>query len=440
MPERTNPQVTVIPIDLVHAWKDNPRQVKKGDYDRLKKQILELGFYKALLATPDLEAPGHYIVLGGNTRLRALKELGWTEIGLTIVAAPTEAMRLKYNLSDNDEVGSWDDQALAEIAFRTKDQLQNLDIFKVQIGAPVAVGRLMDSFGPSAASDEDQVPAPQAIPITRPGDLFTLGKHKLLCGDATNPQDYARLLEGKAADLIFSDPSNHPAYSPIAASEEAFLQFAEAFWQRFAESLKPGGAYYVCSGVLAVPVFLYALKKNGLVLAGVLIWTQPVGAKSWRDYRPQYRMALRGARRSKVTTLVEYGWKDGRHYFADTLEDVDLWDGSHALRPGQMPLSLIQRAIKNSSRPGELVLDPFAGSGSTLIAADREGRQARLMELEPACCDVIIRRWAAQGQQTEAEIRAGVFTLASGRAKAGRTPRGQGKDKAQAEIAPHRGK
>lgn len=448
MPERSNPVTTVVPIDLVHAWKENPRQVKKGDYDRLKKQILELGFYKALVATQDLESPGHYIVLGGNTRLRALKDLGWTEIGLTVVDAPTEDVRLKYNISDNDNVGAWDDQALAEIAFRVKDKLQDLDTFKIDITRPVSLGRVMDAFGPSEASEEDMVPDAQATPVTRPGDLFTLGKHRLLCGDATKPEDYARLLQGKPADLIFTDPPYNMNYRSHKLgtiendnmSEEAFIQFAEAFWQRFAESLKEGGVYYVCSSVLSFPPFLYSLKKNGLVHGALIIWVKPAGGLGWQDYRRQHELVLKGTRKGKQAAPILYGWREGRHYFFDSRQETDIWEvgrraGATMLHPTQKPLALIQRAIKNSSRPGEMVLDPFAGSGSTLIAADREGRQARLLELDPVYCDVIIRRWAAQGQQTEAEVRAGASRPGDSGAFAGkvrRSPRGKGKDKGQA--------
>lgn len=448
MPERTNPQTIIVPIENVHAWKDNPRQVKKGDYERLKAQILELGFYKALVATKDLDAPGHWIVLGGNTRLRALKDLGWTEIGLSPVDAPTEDIRLKYNLSDNDEVGAWDDQALAEIAFRARDKIQNMEIFKIDLGQKISIPRLMDAFGPSEASDEDMIPDAPTSPITRPGDLFHLGPHALLCGDATKPQDYTRLLEGSPADIIFTDPPYNMNYQSHKLggiendnmTEEAFITFAEQFWQRFAENLKEGGTFYVCSSVLAFPPFLYALKKNGLVYGALIVWVKPAGGLGWQDYRRQHELVIKGARKGKRAAPILYGWREGRHYFFDSRAETDVWEvgrraGATMLHPTQKPLALVQRAIKNSSRPGEIVLDPFAGSGSTLIAADREGRQARLMELDPVYCDVIIRRWAAQGAQTEAEVRASAQNAQDSggfRGQVKRSPKGKGKDKGSA--------
>ncbi len=452
---RSNPQTTVVPIDLVHVWKENPRIVKKGDYERLKAQILEFGFYKALVATQDLDNPGHYIVLGGNTRLRALKDLGWTEVGLSIVDAPTEDMRLKYNLSDNDEVGAWDDQALAEITFRTKDRLHNLDIFKIDVGQKIPMPRLLDHFGPSEASDEDMIPDAPQTPITRPGQLFTLGPHTLLCGDATNPQHYARLLNGQPADLIFTDPPYNMNYRSHKLggiendnmAEEAFADFAERFWDRFKENLKEGGVFYVCSGYGSLPPFLYALKKTGLIHAGTIVWVKPAGGLGWQDYRRQHELVIQGTKKGKRAQPILYGWREGQRYFADTREETDVWEvgrraGATMLHPTQKPLALVQRAIKNSSRPGELVLDPFAGSGSTLIAADREGRKAALIELDPVYCDVIIRRWAAQGAQGEAEIRGTcVEAQDSGgfRPKVRRTAKGQGKVQDPAKVGPPRG-
>lgn len=449
------PEIIRVPIDNVRGWEQNPRQIKKGDFERLKAQIRKLKFYKPLIGTPDPDQPGHWIVIGGNMRLRALKDLGWTDVVISKVDAPTDAQKLEYTLSDNDQAGSWDDQALAEIAFRTRDALGSLEIFKVDLGTPLPVERLMDHFGPSEASDEDMIPEARPDPVTRPGQLFHLGPHTLLCGDATKPEDYARLLQGAPADLIFTDPPYNMNYHSHKLggiendnmAEEAFIQFCEAFWTRFKEALKEGGAFYVCSGLGSLSPFLYALKKNGLVTGGLIVWVKPAGGLGWQDYRRQHELVIPGRKKGKTGTPILYGWREGRHYFFDSRAETDVWEvgrraGATMLHPTQKPLALVQRAIRASSRPGELVLDPFAGSGSTLIAADREGRRAALIELDPVYCDVIIRRWAAQGAQGEAEIRAGVEEPANSggfRGKVKRTPKGQGKVKASAKVGPPRG-
>ena len=426
-----NPQTITVPIAKVRPWKDNPRQVKKSDYKRLIEQIRRLGFYKALLATEDLETPGNYIVLGGNTRLKALAELGWTEIGLTLVDAPTDDLRLQYNLSDNDNVGAWDDQALAEIAFRTKDRIQNLDIFKIDLSRPVSIPRLLDAFGPSAITQdpEDQVPPAETEPETQPGDLFTLGDHRLLCADANNPKAFDLVLDGKKADMVFTDPPT----SMTRQGEDLFLAFSEQLWANLSSSMRPGGCFYVFAGFSELPAFLYSLKKNGLVLDGLVVWTHKA-AWGGSDYGHQHQVAARGKAGKPAADPILYGWAPGKHYFWGQRLEADVWDiPSSSGRPGQKPLSLVQRAIRNSSKPGDLILDPFAGLGASLIAASREARKAALIEIDQARCDYIIRRWAAQGMATEAEIRNSVIRppkIGDFGPSKGRTPRGRGKVKA----------
>ena len=405
------------PIDKVRSWKENPRTIKKGDYDRLKKQILELGFYKPLVATSD--GNGGWVVVGGNMRLRALKEIGAAEVELTIVDAPTDELKLKYTLSDNDRAGAWDDQALAELAYRTKDKIGDLEMFKVDLTAPVNVGRVLDAFGPSQDPEEDQVPRPEPKAVTKPGDVFALGRHRVICGDATRQEDYDRLFQGKKADLIFTDPPYNVAYqgtkyAPILnddLSEDGFIAFVEAWMERFRKNLKQGGVFYICSGYSSYPPFLYAIKKTGMTFAGPIVWVKNNTSLGWNDYRHKHEMVLKGTNKGRQAQPILYGWNGGRHYFFESRFEADVWEmnrraSTTMLHPTQKPLALVQRAIKNSSRPGELVLDPFGGSGSTLIAAERESRAARILELDPVYVDVMIRRFAALGGPDEEEIRA----------------------------------
>jgi DNA modification methylase len=410
-------RIVRVPIDQVKTWKDNPRTIKKGDYERLKKQILELGFYKPLVATREGR---NYIVIGGNMRLRVLKEIGANEVEISIVDAPTDDVKLKYTLSDNDRAGAWDDQALAEMAYKTKDRIGDLEMFKIDLAAPLPISRVLDAFGPSQDPEEDQVPKPEPKAISCPGDLFTLGRHRLLCGDATNQAAYDRLLNGKKADLIFTDPPYNVAYqgtkfAPILnddLSEEGFISFVEVWMERLKCNTKQGGVFYICSGYSSYPAFIYTIKKTGMTFAGPIVWVKNNTSLGWNDYRHKHEMVLKGTTtKAKKAVPILYGWNGGRHYFFESRFEADVWEmnrraSTTMLHPTQKPLGLIQRAIKNSSRPGELVLDSFAGSGSTLIAAEREGRTARLMELDPVYVDVIIRRFAALGGPDEDEIRA----------------------------------
>lgn len=419
-------EIRTVPISKVQPWKDNPRTIKRGDYDRLKRQVLELGPYKPLVVTSD--GKGGWVVVGGNMRLRVLRDTGAAEVAVAVVNAPTDALKLKYALSDNDPAGAWDDQALAELAYKTRDGLGDLGLFKLDLAAPVSLNRVLDAFGPSQDPLEDTVPQPEVEAITRRGDAFTLGRHRVLCGDAGQPDDLERLLQGKKADLIFTDPPRNDTLG-----EDGAITAIEAWAGEFHRRLKPGGVFYVCVQYGTLPVFLYALKKADMTLSNVIVWIRPGAPKSRTDYRTKHNLVLRGSSRARRGQPILYGWNGGRHYFLEANVEADVWEANArpsgtALHPGQKPLALVQRAIKNSSRSGEVVLDPFGGSGTTMIAAEREGRAARILEIDPLAVDVMIRRYAALGGLTEKDIRATIEPAPrSGGAAALRRGRGRGR-------------
>jgi DNA modification methylase len=221
------------------------------------------------------------------------------------------------------------------------------------------------------------------------------------------------------ADLIFCDPpynvdyhgEKHGGILNDAMSADAFIAFSECFMARMAAATKEGGSFYICSGYSSYPPFLYALKKAGMTYSGPIIWIKDNPSMGWQDYKKKHEMILKAKKEKRRATPIMYGWNGGRHYFLEDRFEADVWEikrrpGSTMLHPTQKPLAMICRAIRNSSRAGEIVLDPFGGSGSTLIAAEREGRKARVIELDPKYVDVIIRRYAAFTETPEAEIRA----------------------------------
>jgi DNA modification methylase len=408
-----------VPLHDLIGWKKNPKtMVKKADFERLKAQILELGLYKRLVCCRE---GGKYIVLGGNQRLRALQDLGALSAGISIVKAPTDAEKLKYALSDNDNIAGWDDQNLAELLFEAKDKIKT-ELFKIELGKPISIDNLLNQFGPNRFDQtrEDMVPPAEKKSETRPGDLFLAGKHKILCGDATKEWAYAALMGDKKADLVFTDPPYNvkyegTKYGPIAGdnvSEERFIEFSLAFMARMKDHTKAGGVFYICSGYSSYPAFIYAIKATGMTFSTPIIWIKNASSLGWSDYHHKHEMLLKAqASKRKQALPILYGWKGGKHYFLDIRDEADVWEiarrgSSTMLHPTRKPLALVQRAIRNSSRPGETVLDPFGGSGSTLVAAEREGRICRTMEIDPPYVDVMIRRFAALGGQTEAQIRA----------------------------------
>lgn len=408
-----------VPISDVVPWAKNPKNIRTKDFERLKKQIQELGIYKPLICTPE---NGKYVTLGGNQRLKALQVLKHQDVEISIVAAPDDATKIKYALSDNDRAGEYDDQALAELIYAAKDKISP-DLFRIDLGNTLSVEEVLNQFGPKIeAGEEDVVPEPQKEAKAKTGELYELGPHRLLCGDATEPKNYEALMDGKLADIVFTDPPYNVAYGddgsqkfgPIMGdnmSEEQFVEFVLTFITRMKEHTKCGGAFYICSGYSSYPTFVYALKVTGLTFSCPIIWVKNNTSMGWGDYRHKHEMVLRARRGNKKAQPILYGWNKGRHYFMDHKFEADVWEiarrGSQTmLHPTQKPLGLIQRALRNSSRPKEIVLDPFAGSGSTIVAAEREGRIAYAMDLDPIYIDVTIRRYAALGAQTEKEIRA----------------------------------
>ena len=413
-------EIKEVPIDQVDTWDKNPRNVKKTEFNRLKAMITKLGVYKPLICVLE---KGRYITLGGNFRLRACRDLGHETVGISIVKAPTDAQKLEYALSDNDPIAEYDDQTLAEMIYGEKDNIST-ELFKVNLVKPMSIDGLLTQFGPKVeVSEEDTIPDPEVAVIAKRGDLYELGPHRLLCADATEPESYPALLEGKLADLVVTDPPHIKTheigktdkFGPTLGedlSEEDYVNFTLEFIGRMKENLKPGGVFYVCGSFSSYPIFAYALKTNELICAGPIIWIKDHPVPVWSDYRSKHEMVLKGKKsKRKKSAPILFGWAKGKHYFAEHKKEADVWEiasrsAASMLHPTQKPLGLLQRAIRNSSKPDELILDPFAGAGSTMIAADREARTAYAMELDPKYIDVIIRRFAALGGLTEDEIRA----------------------------------
>jgi len=199
-------KIIKVPITKVDLWDRNPRNIKTENFKRLKKQIEELGIYKPLIC---VQENGRYITLGGNMRLRALQEMGIKEIEVSVVKADTEAQRIKYALSDNDRAGEYIEQELAELVYPHIEEI-NLEDYKVDLGEAVDMKSVIEDYGPDLDDSEDEIPEIDDSPaITKMGDLFTLGRHRLLCGDATKEADVVRLIGGcEKYDLLAEPPYN----------------------------------------------------------------------------------------------------------------------------------------------------------------------------------------------------------------------------------------
>jgi DNA modification methylase len=266
-----------------------------------------------------------------------------------------------------------------------------------------------DEDGYGGGSDQDDVmPEASETVISQPGDVWLLGKHRLLCGDATLADSYAQLLQVESVDLVFTDPPYNVNYANSAKDKlrgknRAILNdnLGEGFYDFLLVALTPTlahcrGALYIAMSSSELDVLQDAFRAAGGHWSTFIIWAKNTFTLGRADYQRQYEPIL-------------YGWPEGvqRHWCGDR-DQGDVWQinkpAKNDLHPTMKPVELVERAIRNSSKPGQVVLDPFGGSGTTLIAAEKAGRVARLIELDPKYVDVIVRRWQDwTGQQATRE-------------------------------------
>lgn len=255
------------------------------------------------------------------------------------------------------------------------------------------IDKLLDLYQQrDAAAFPDEAPDPPVNPVTRPGDLWLLGSHRLLCGDATKPAELDRALGGKLADMVFTDPPYNVAYkgkgkarASIAndALGEDFGRFLEAACTAMVASCK--GSLYICMSSSEIDTLKSSFEAAGGHWSTFIIWAKNTFTLGRSDYQRQYEPIL-------------YGWPKGtERFWCGARDQGDVWLINKPLRndlhPTMKPIALVERAIRNSSKTKDIVLDPFGGSGSTLMAAEATGRRAVAIEIDPAYCDVIVRRW-----------------------------------------------
>jgi len=332
-------------------WDKNPRTITKEGFERLKAQIKELGEYKPLIITPD------GTVLGGNMRLRAYKELGYEKCWVNIVKAETEEQKLKYALSDNDQVGEYQKDDLANLIGNHPDI--ELDNYSVNLGKSIL---LTDLIEPEI--EEDEVPEVEGEAVSKLGEVYQLGRHRLMCGDATKKEDVEKLMDGKKADMVFTDPPY--GLGGYGGRKNMALKGDDEDVQKFYDCIPVLNETYIFGNA-------YNLKNLKNEPRDVIVWVKNnFGLGS--GYRGQYEL------------IFYWGSYAG--------SDTDVWKLDKDINyqhPTQKPISLAVRAIKNSN--GAVVLDLFGGSGSTLIACEQTNRICYMMEIDPKYCDVIRKRY-----------------------------------------------
>jgi DNA modification methylase len=335
----------------------------------------------------------------------------------------SEAQKRAYVLADNQLAlnAGWD-EALLRLELADLSEL-GFDLGLIGFGEG-ELERLLAGDSRTGLTEDDDAPALPDQAVTRPGDVWVLGEHRLLCGDATVLADLERVLCGQLADMTFTDPPYNVEYGSSAKDRlrgnrrkilndnlgsgfEAFLHSACANILSVTK-----GAVYVCMSSSELHTLQRSFAAAGGRWSTFVIWAKHTFTLGRADYQRQYEPIL-------------YGWKDGSdHYWCGARDQGDVWffekPVKNDLHPTMKPVALVERAIRNSSKSRDIVLDCFAGSGSILIACERAGRRARLIELDPRYCDVVVRRWEAwTGEQAMLEGAGRSFEeIAAGRAAA----------------------
>ncbi|WP_374474935.1 site-specific DNA-methyltransferase [Zoogloea sp.] len=381
----------------------NARTHLETQVAQIAASIAEFGFTNPILAGSD------GVIVAGHGRLAAAQKLGLEVVPVVVLDHLSPTQRRALVIADNRiaENAGWDDAMLrVELAALADDDFNvALTGFDADALAELMAGDEPDADG---QTDDDAVPEVPETPISRSGDVWLLGGHRLLCGDATVAASYEGLLAGAQADMVFTDPPYNVNYANSAkdkmrGKDRAILNdnLGDGFYDFLLAALTPTvahcrGGIYVAMSSSELDVLQAAFRAAGGKWSTFIIWAKNTFTLGRADYQRQYEPIL-------------YGWPEGaqRHWCGDR-DQGDVWNikkpQKNDLHPTMKPVELVERAIRNSSRPGNVVLDPFGGSGTTLIAAEKSGRQARLIELDPKYVDVIVRRWQDwTGQQATRE-------------------------------------
>lgn len=382
-------QVELWPIGRLLPYAANARTHSDEQVGQIAGSIAEFGFNVPCLVDD------RGVLIAGHGRLLAARRLGLQQVPVIRLGHLTDAQARAFRLADNRIAlnAGWDDELLSTELERLKEEGVALDLLGF---AEDELDRLLDGLDAGGASEEeDEVPEPPAEAVTRPGDLWLLGPHRLLCGDATITTDVARLLDGACPHLMVTDPPYGVDYDPNWRNESGVSATARtgkvnndhrADW-REAWSLFPGEVAYVWHSGIHARTVAESLDACGFLIRTQIIWAKPRLVLSRGDYHWQHEPCFYAVRKGATGH-----WQGARDQ--STLWAIGTDENDDATEHGtQKPVECMRRPIVNNSAKGELVYEPFAGSGSTLIAADSVGRVCLAIEIDPRYCDVIIERW-----------------------------------------------
>lgn len=388
-----------LPVDSLKPAAYNPRKkLKKGDkeYEKIKKSIVEFGYVDPIIVNFD------GTVIGGHQRLTVLSDLGYKEVQCVQVRIDDENKVKALNVALNKITGAWNEELLADLMVDLQDADFNLDLTGFE--APEIDQLFSKVHNKEVKEDDFDVDGELTKPtISKQGDIWHLGKHRVICGDSTKLETYQLLLGDKKANLVVTDPPYNVNVEETAGkiknddmSDADFYQFLFNMFVNVEQSMEDDASIYVFHADTEGLNFRRAFKDAGFYLSGCCVWKKNALVLGRSPYQWQHEPVL-------------YGWKQkGKHQWFSDRKQTTIWEydrpKSSKEHPTMKPVQLMAYPIQNSSMRGTLILDPFLGSGSTLIAADQTGRICYGIELDEKFVDVIVKRYMEATEKTDVKL------------------------------------
>lgn len=388
-------QITEVKVEALIPYAKNSRTHDDAQVAQIAASIKEFGWTNPILVD------GEKGIIAGHGRLMAARKLGMTQVPVIELKGMTEAQKKAYVIADNKLAmnAGWDNDFLTLELKDLEDEGFDLSLTGFDDKELDALLNVIE--GTEGLTDEDDVPAVPEEPKTKLGDIYILGNHRLMCGDSTSTDAVDLLMENKKADMVFTDPpynmdftggihadgsksfnAKHGGIKNDKMSQSEAADFFDAINSIIYAYCV--GAFYITFYRLGIGEYWKSLERVNLKVRSLIIWDKGNHTLSNSDYMSKYEP-------------IFYGWTGDNHKFYGGNNGMDIWEikrtAKNDLHPTMKPVELIEKALEDASKSGNLVLDLFGGSGSTMIACEKLGRKARLMELDPKYCDVIVKRW-----------------------------------------------
>jgi DNA modification methylase len=371
-------QIKEVEVSALIPYAKNSRTHDDAQVAQIAASIKEFGWTNPILVDGDKG------IIAGHGRLMAARKLGMTKVPVIELNGMTEAQKKAYVIADNRLAlnAGWDNAMLTIELQDLEDE--GFDLTLTGFDKDELDALLNPIEETEGLTDEDAVPDVPEEPKTKLGDIYILGNHRLMCGDSTSIDAVDRLMDGNKADMVFTDPPYGVDYQGIHNdSRDGLEELLRGVFANYITTAKSGASIYCFHSDRCADVF-HKVFREFFHFSSMIIWAKNSLTLSQTDYQSQHEPCL-------------YGWMDnGSHSWYSDRKQTSVWQFDKERVIGHTtpkPVALVEKAINNSSKGGDLVIDLFGGSGSTLIAAEKIGRCARIMELDPKYCDVIVKRW-----------------------------------------------